>query len=176
MNISKKRVVIGATVAALALGGTGVAYAYWTSTGSTTGSATTGTATAFTVHDDGNSGASLAPSNDFTGGPQQTVNFTVTNPGTGAQNVHQVTVSFKSGWSNTKTGSSAPACTAADFVLGSSTSIATATPGAAYTQTVDNNLAAGGSQAYSAKVQMIDTGLNQDNCQGVSVPLVFSAS
>ena len=64
-----------------------------------------------------------------------------------------------------------PACTANDFSVGGQ---------AVGSNWTDNSLAgdyvAGASKTGSVTVQMIDNDANQDNCQGVTVPLYMSAS
>jgi hypothetical protein len=77
---------IAAATAALIVGGSG-AFAFWSSMGAGTGSVSTGTSTPFTVTAGAAAGGALTP-----GGPAQTVPFTVTNPGTGSQNLAAVTV------------------------------------------------------------------------------------
>ncbi len=75
---NKKEIAVVAVVAGLVLGGGGAAVAYWTSTGSGTGEATTGENTDFVVTSLPASGAALTP-----GGPGQSVTFNVENPSTG---------------------------------------------------------------------------------------------
>jgi hypothetical protein len=181
MQINKKRAaaVIGAT--AVGLAGAGVAFAYWTSTGQGSGSATTGSSTAFTVTADTVTAGGLTP-----GGPSDTIHYTVHNGGSGVERLSQITVQVAnltgtsptaspSPFSSTDTASD-PACTKSDF------SISGAGAGNTYTidSTVDSNLpkqlAAGGEYSGSVTLQMVNAATNQNSCQGVTVPLYFSAS
>jgi hypothetical protein len=140
----------------LALAGGGVAFAYWTSTGSGTGSATTGQSAAFTIVADTPVGT-IAP-----GSPGQMVGFTVTNPGPGVQRLAAVNVAI-AGPTGTPwvppTG-----CLLADYTA----SITTApTPG---------TIAVNGTRTGTATVSLANTGVNQDACQNATVPLYFTAS
>src|SRR3712207_6797700 len=103
----KKRIIV--TTAVLAALGGGAAFAYWSSVGTGSGAAGTGTSVPFTVTSQAATGGPLSP-----GGPTQTVAFTVTNPGTGVQNLTAVDVAIPADWS---VGTPLP-CTAADFTVG----------------------------------------------------------
>lgn len=144
----KKYLVAGTAAAVIASGG--IAFAYWTSTGSGNGSATTGTSTAWDVAVDDVNLADLTPD-----GPSDTIGFTVTNPGSGVQNLASTVASV--------TGTSNPGCTADDFSV-SATSI------------TYGSVAAGGSVSGSFTVKLVDTGVNQDACKGVTVDLKVDAS
>jgi hypothetical protein len=166
MNKNKKRVVIGATVAALALSGTGVAYAYWTTSGTGEGSATAGTTENFTVNNQSTTATLLTP-----GGPSATASFKVHNPGTGVQAFSQVVVSVAnndgSPWSD-------GACTANDFILGGETHGLSHTITLASPESIAAN---GDSTTKSVTVQMWNnTAAAQDDCKGVTVPLYYEVS
>jgi len=175
MNITKKRVIIGATVAAIALSGTGVAYAYWTATGNGNGTASTGNSASWSV-------GQVAPSADGPLYPDPAVgsghiqgsNYTVKNTGGGNQQLTHVVIAVDPNWSSRADGSK-PACTAADFSVG-------AQPlGAAWTDTSlatpNPTFIANESRTGTVTVQMISTALNQDNCKNIgNIPLVFAAS
>src|SRR4051794_6023077 len=81
LHFTKKRAVIGAAIATLAMGA--VAFAYFTANGSGTGSATVGSATAPTVTQTNTLG-DLFPTTS------QQVDVTVTNGGSGSQRVAAV--------------------------------------------------------------------------------------
>ena len=180
---SKKGLALLAVLVVAAAGAI-AGYAYFTSTGNGTGSATVGTASNWTV---GESAAQIAAA---TGGPLYpdasigtgaghnvlSTAYTVTNPGSGSQNLTSVTVkvanSDGSAWSS-QTNALKPACTAADFSVGGAAVGATWTDPSA---TLYGTYTAGSSRNSSVTVEMIDNGANQDNCQGVTVPLYFSAS
>jgi hypothetical protein len=148
----KKRIIV--TTAVLAAVGGGAAFAYWSATGTGAGSAATGQSVPFTFVSQAATGGPLSP-----GGPEQTVAFTVTNPGTGVQNLADVTVTVKSDWS---VGTILP-CTAADFTV----STADVTRGS-----IDPSESVDG----TVTITMKNLATNQNNCKGVTVPLVFSAS
>lgn len=149
-----KRVAI-ITAAMLAVGG-GAAYAYWTSTGTGTGSATTGSSTPFTIASQAPSGAALAP-----GGTAQSIAFTVTNPGSGSQNLSGVTVTVAN--ANGTAWTAVSGCSALDYTVG--------TPAITYGQ-----IAPGGNIAGTVTLTMNNRASDQDACQGVTVPLYFAAS
>ena len=161
-HLSKKRVVVLGAITSLALGA--VAFAYFTSTGTGTGSATVGNSTAFTIASSPATGAALTP-----GGPSQTVAYTVTNPSAGQQNLNKVAISVANSdgtpWDGPGT------CSAADFQVNG------AAAGSAYDDTEHaGNLAASQVVNNTVTIQMIDTGVDQDDCRLATVPLYFSAS
>lgn len=160
---SKKRVAAIGAVTAITLAGGGVAYAYWTSSGSGTGSATTGTDTAFTVVAQTTTGGALTP-----GGPAQTASFRVRNTGSGAQIVNTVTVSIAE--ANGDPWTSVSGCSKDDFSLGGESA------GTGHTITVGETLASlTNSSVQSVSVQMVNNPTsNQDGCKSATVPLYYS--
>ncbi|PJJ62056.1 hypothetical protein [Compostimonas suwonensis] len=148
--------IIIALAAVLTITGAGVAFAYWTSTGTGVGEATTGESVAFTITSDPAVGT-IAPGSDG-----QTVDFTVTNPGEGTQSLTEVTVSLATadGTPWVPTGD----CLVADYTA----TISTAPPA--------GEIAAGGEVDGTATVTLTNTAVNQDDCQGQDVPLYFEAS
>ena len=175
---TRKRLLAGfGAVAAVAIAG--FAIAYFTDTGTGSGSATVGNSTAWTVTGSTATGGPLYPDPaadiGTANGNHETATYSVTNGGSGTQHLTSVTVSVADSDGNTWSSqdeSSKPACTAADF------SIAGQSAGSSYT---DTSLAGGyvaghENTAGSVDIEMIDNGANQDNCQGVTVPLYFSAS
>jgi hypothetical protein len=174
---SKKGLAFLATLVVAVVAAVG-AYAYFTSTGNGTGSATVGDATNWTVGEDvdGASGGPLYPDAAIGGANIQTDSYTVKNGGSGSQNLTSVTVqvaeSDGDAWSS-QGDLSKPACTAADFSVGG------ADVGTTWTDpstTLYGDYVAGESRPSSVTVELIDNSANQDNCQGVTVPLYFSAS
>ena len=145
-----------ALVALLTISGAGAAFAYWTSSGSGTGAATTGTSVAFTITSQTAVGT-IAP-----GSAGQTVAFTVTNPGPGTQQLTAiaVTTAGPTGVAWVPTGS----CLAADYTATISTPPAF------------GPIAALGTVTGTATVTLASTAANQDDCKGQSVPLYFAAS
>lgn len=152
---SKKSKAVVAT-AALVLLGSGSAFAYFTSTGTGTGAGSTGTSSLFTVTGGAVTGAALTP-----GSPSQTLAFTVTNPGTGSQNLSSVVASI-AGAAGT-TWVAVTGCSAADYAVG--------IPAIAYGQ-----IAPGGSVTGSVTVTMNNLSTSQDACKNVAYPLYFAAS
>jgi hypothetical protein len=154
----RKSHIIAGTVAAILVagGGTGAAFAYWTSTGSGTGTATTGTSVAFTVTSQPATGGPLTP-----GGPAATVSFSVTNPGAGTETLSAVVVSVADSSGGSWTAVSG--CSAADYTV--------STPIITY-----GDIAAGGVVTGTVTVTMNNRSASQDACKDVAVPLYFVAS
>ncbi len=151
---TKKRRII-ALASVITLAGAGAAFAYWTATGTGTGAATTGASAAFTVTSDPAVG-DVTP-----GGPGAAVAYHVTNPADGPQTLTAVTAvaADAAGVAWVPTG----ACLAADYVITVDSVPAGAIPAGA---TVDGAIT----------VTLTDTGANQDDCQGQTVPLYIVAS
>jgi hypothetical protein len=173
-RFTRKR-FIGALSVIAVLAAAGAAIAYFTSTGTGTGSAIVGSASNWTVGQTGTSGGPLYPDPAIGSGPNiVTDTYTVTNPGSGSENLKKVVISVAnadgSAWSS-RTDPTKPACTAHDFSVGGQA------VGSSWTDmSIAGDYAAGSSQSAPVTVQLIDSGSNQDNCQGVSVPLYMSAS
>ena len=143
---TKKAVTIGLAVG-LSLGAAGAAFAYFTSSGAGTGSASTGSTTAMTITQTG-SVTGLLP-----GGPSATINYTVHNPGAGAEHVGSVTATLTSVTTGAVGGD--PVCTTASYTI---------TQGPA----INANVPPGGNAVGTATIAMLDNGLNQDNCQAAN--------
>ncbi|TWG92003.1 hypothetical protein L615_007500000130 [Nocardioides sp. J9] len=143
----KKAAVVGGTVAVLVTGG--VAFAYWTSTGTGTGSAEVGTSLDWTVEIDAVSGT-LAPGS----GPVE-VDFHVTNESDGVQNLQGAVA--------TVVDTSDPGCTAADFAI-SNTSVTT------------GDVASSGTVDGTFELEMLNRAVNQDACKGATVNLQVSVN
>jgi hypothetical protein len=154
-NRGKKRTAI-ILAAALTLTGAGVAFAYWTSTGTGTGTATTGESVAFEIASEPGVGE-LAP-----GSAGQTIDFAVTNPGEGTQNLTAVTVEIAD--ADGVAWVPPAGCLAADYTA----EVTTAPPA--------GDIAPGGSVDGTVTVTLANTAENQDACQGAEVPLLLTAS
>jgi hypothetical protein len=143
----------------LTVAGTGIAFAYWTSTGDGVGTATTGTSIAFDITSQAPEGDDLIP-----GGDAQTVDFTVANPNEGPQQLTALTVAVANAdgtaWAPVGGG-----CSADDYVV-----------------TVPDNPAPGqvagnGEVTGQASITMVNSlTRNQDLCKNLVVPLYFSAA
>jgi hypothetical protein len=172
-RITKKRAVVALSVVAV-LAAAGAAIAYFSSTGTGTGSATVGSSTPFTVTETAQSGGPLYPDAAIGGSNVQTNTYTVKNPSAGQQKLNQVVVKIATSTGGTWTSQAntgKPACTANDFSVGGQP------VGQAWTDTSQaGDLAANQTVTSHATVELIDNGANQDNCQGVTVPLYYSAS
>jgi hypothetical protein len=151
----KKKSAALVTAGVITVAAAGGAYAYWTTTGSGTGSATTGTSTAFNVTTDGASGGPLTP-----GGPSQTVAFHVQNPSSGIQRLQTVTVSVANADGTPWTAVSG--CSSADYAV----SPASFTPA---------DVAPSGVVSGTVTISMNNLSTIQDACKGVTVPLYVLA-
>ena len=193
----KKKVLLAlASVAVVAFAAIG-AYAYFTSTGTGTGSASVGTSTAWEVDQtaaDTLSVGPLYPNTAIGTGNIQTNSYHVQNNSDGSQFLNQVDISVARGdgsaWTKcagvaTTDGSNVafgncldgtyigePACDATDFSVGA------VAVGGTWTDTAlsHNYLTGVDDTAGLVTVQMIDNGLNQDNCKLAAPPLYFEAS
>lgn len=141
-----KKRVIAVAVAALAIGLGTSAFAYFSSTGSGTGSATVGSAS--TVQLSGSPVGTLYP-----GGTDVPVTVTIHNAGSGAQYVGTVSGTVANG-SGTCVGS----WFQVDDVV------------------YDDTLAPGASDTVSTNVRMLDSGTNQNDCQGQSMTINWTSS
>jgi hypothetical protein len=153
MKLLRNRKLI-ALLATLALATTAVAgYAYFTAAGAGTGTAAVGSSSTFTVHGD-------VTGNLYPAGPALTVPVTVTNTSTGAQKVGTVTL-------DSITTTQAGCDTSLN---GTNSAFTFVNP-----VTINQDLAAGAtSTAVNGSLQMNDTGVSQDNCQGAPLVLHFS--
>ncbi|HEU5001277.1 MAG TPA: hypothetical protein VFW71_00670 [Actinomycetota bacterium] len=159
---SRKRKLIVGGVAAAVLAGTIGAFAFFTSTGSGTGSGNVGTATNWNVVETSHTGTLLP------GTATETVTFTVTNAGGAAQSLNTVTATVDSSGGNiTQAGVPISGCSASWFSV---TSPLTTTPA------VPTTVAPGGTVAASTVVTMIESGTNQDPCQGAAPDITAFAS
>jgi hypothetical protein len=151
----RKRVLVPAGIVVLVMM-TGIAEAYFTSTGSGTGTASVGSSSNVTLH--GTVGGALYP------GVSSTVTFTVDNPSSGAQLVNTIHLASAtpdaghSGCSTVITGGN-PDFTMANVVA-------------------NQNFPHGNGQAVTATgtVTMNDTGVSQDACQGATLTLNLTSN
>jgi hypothetical protein len=154
---SKKRVTaVGVLTAATLLGG-GVAVAYWTSTGSGTGEATVGSA-GDNISVSGSVDGTLSP-----GGPAATVSFTATNPENFSQKlttIHLDSIDADDAGCATVLGT--------DFSMADVT--VRAEEGELGALDADVDLTDQGT------LEMLDSGVNQDDCQGATLTLNFTTS
>jgi hypothetical protein len=189
---SKKGIALLATLVVAAAAAIG-AYAYFTSTGTGTGSATVGSASNWVVGETSHTGGPLYPDPAPGGTNIVTENYSINNPGAGNQNLNSLTISVANSdgttWKlcagetpststfdvsgNCTNGNfvgEAP-CTKADISLGGNSA------GSDYSDTTDlGDYTAGQTGSNNIAVELIDNGNPQDNCQGATVPLYYSAN
>jgi hypothetical protein len=167
----RTKIAVGATLGAAVLGGGGMlAFAYFTANGTGTGSATAGSASPWTVTSAAPTGNLLVPDAGIGGTNVETIAYTVKNAGSGNQSLNQVVISVTAGWS-AQANNAKPACNASDF------SIEGTPVNSSWTDTsLAGSYTPNATQTGHVTIEMIDNSANQDNCQGVTVPLTFSAS
>jgi hypothetical protein len=156
MSRKRRSTIIAIAATVLLSAGGGAAFAYWTASGSGAGVASTGTTTAFTVTTSAPTGGPLTP-----GGPAETVNFTVANPGTGSQKLSAVVAKVAA--SDGTVWTAIDGCSALDYSLG----VPTITYG---------EIAGSSSVSGTVTITMLDLGSSQDACKNASIPLYFAAS
>lgn len=153
-RVTKKTAALLIAAAALVLVG-GVAFAYWSNTGSGTGSATTGSNTPITIVQTASS-VPLVP-----GGASSTVSGTFNNPNSSPVFVTSVTATLASVSGSVGT----PACTVADYQLETAT-VAIGAQAAADDTTTWSGI----------KVRMLNSGTNQDACKNATVNLAYTSN
>jgi hypothetical protein len=155
---TKRRIAVTVGTVALAAAMGGAAFAYFTATGSGTGTAKVGTAGKY-ITVTGTETTPLVP-----GGAGGTVSFTASNSSTLTQELNKislVSIAPDSGHATCST------------VLGTDFSMADVTVGA------DGVLAGSASNvglSETGTLYMLDSGVNQDACQGATLTLTFSTS
>ncbi len=155
-SLKKKRTTLAAGTLVLVVAG-GVAYAYWTNSGTGSGSATTGTNVALTVNQTGALTA-LAP-----GVPAQELSGTFTNTNDGPVFIKTVEA--------TVTGTSIGGCTATDYTIAGTSEIGGAAPGAG------GNVPAGSSGTWSGlTIAFNDKATNQDACKTAVVTIAYTTT
>ncbi|MGB8650998.1 MAG: hypothetical protein WCD35_10095 [Mycobacteriales bacterium] len=165
----QKSLVAGAAVAGLA--GSGVAFAYWTTSGSGsgTGSTTVGTVDklTFTQNPAGAADTSVDLAPMYPGDSPQSLTVRVRN--TSGESAY---VAHVKAYITTDKGG----CTAADFKLGGVPSTAVDASTAEALSWTAADLAAGAAANATSTVQFNNTGANQDACKGATVTLNYLAS
>lgn len=153
--LTKKRalMLLGSTGALVVAS---VAYAYFSSTGSGTATATVGSASALTIK--GTVGSNLYP------GGSATVSFTVDNPSSGAQRVGTISLSSISVDAGHSTCSKTISGGNPDFTMPP--------------VTVNKVFPSGTGQAVTptGTLTMNDTGVSQDACQGATLTLNLTSN
>ena len=151
-RLKKRRFVVVALLLVGAIAAVG-GYAFWTQSGSGSGSAAVGTTSSITVNQ------TSTISGLYPGGPAQALSGNFDNPNTSPVLVSTVAA--------TVTGTSAgAACDASNFaVTGSPTTVNASIPSGS------------GVGAWSGMtLKMLETGVNQDACKSVTVNISYTAS
>jgi hypothetical protein len=157
MRVLNNKVVVAVATGTLVLGGTGAAYAYWTTSGTGSGSATTAAGAANLVVSDTSALQAMYP-----GDTAQVLSGTVKNAAANAAYVTKVAVAISG---VTKGGVAATGCDASDFTL------------TAPDMAVGKEVAAGDTVVFSgATIKFNDKNVAQDGCKGVTVALAYTAS
>lgn len=150
-TISKKGVAFGLS-AGVALGLTGAALAYWTQSGSGSGTAQTGTTTAVTVNQ------TTTVTGLYPGDSPVTISGDFTNANSGSVKVGTVTGALDT--AHLPTG-----CVAADFTVTGSDAVNAEIPSGTHV----------GSWT-GITIQMNDTSVNQDNCKTQTIPILYTVT
>ncbi|MGV8909496.1 MAG: hypothetical protein ACOH1Y_10975 [Propionicimonas sp.] len=156
MKMNKKVAIVSA---GLLLASAGGAFAYWTTTGSGSGTAATGTTTGVVVFQT-NTPAALFP-----GGAAQALSGDFTSPNSGAVSLASITAGVTS-VTGSGTDSTLPACTTADYVIAGGTGAVVVPAGNGSTHV----------GAWSGlTVQLVNSTENQDNCKGATAVITYTA-
>ena len=146
---TKRGLVAVGLTAALAVGLAGTAFAYFTASGSGSGTASVGSSGAITL--DGTITGNLYP-----GGTAAAVSVKVTNTGSGSQHVGDVHLASIAADAN-HSGCDTSAFSMSDI-------------------SVNQLLASGANTTVAGSLQMNDTGVSQNACQGAALTLTFSSN
>jgi len=110
----------------------------------------------------------------YPGGPAQPINFSITNPGGGNEQVQTVTISVASYDGDVETvagdsGSAVSGCVASWFTINGSPSA---------TLTLNQNIPGGGTIDWvgAANISLTNEPFEQDACQGINIGLNFSSN
>jgi hypothetical protein len=167
MQFTKKRVLSAlGVITVLAI--TSVAIAYWTTSGSGSGTATAGSDSGVTV--DGN------PADGITPGGSVAVTSVIHNAHDQSQYVKSLTVSISV--SNAYDATSNPTgCKAADFTYAANADDGATNPASnPHTTDVSTDIAANSTKSIEGDVYMANTNDNQDGCKNATVTLNYTAN
>ncbi|MDX6274828.1 MAG: hypothetical protein QOJ92_2038 [Frankiales bacterium] len=153
----KLTAVVAGTAAAVAL--SGVAYAYWTTTGSgASGAGSTGTSSALTLH------ATTDASQLTPGGTTSVVSFTADNPNTGHQYVTSVSLASVEAWTDAARTISAATCDVTKFSM------------ATVTENQDIPSGNGTALTNSGELKLNNAAVSQDGCKSVFLTLHLTSN
>ena|ERR1035437_3880481 len=182
---TKKRIVAGVLSIAIIASTAGVAFAYFTSTGSGSGSVTTGSATNWTVTAVPATGGPLYP-----GTGSDTVAFTITNASTGSQALTSETFSVASDPTGVAcTGLGVPSGCNANFgdveatagtpgtaVSGCLASWYVLTPGTVAPANGTSIVPTTGAVTDSVAVALTNASVSQNSCEGISPAITLAVA
>ena len=150
-TFTRKRKIIALAVAGFVLAGTAAAVAYWTTTGSGTGSQTNASSNGtVTLH--------ATFSTGLTPGGTKTVTYTADNAGTTSLRVATITPVVSIDATHVTAG-----CLVADFTIPATVSNTTVPAGGS------------GVAVGTGTLSFADTAINQDGCKGATVTLTLSS-
>jgi hypothetical protein len=176
MRISKKFIVV-AVAATTIIAGSMAAYAYFTSSGSANGSASTGTSTAFSVTGANGSGLPSSSGTMYPGAGSASLTYRVTNPGTGHQAVSSVTVAVAADANgnilDSASGTAVSGCLASWFTPAASTFKAS---DGTTTVTAPVDLAGADYITGTSVVTMANVNASQDSCKLASPRLTVTVA
>lgn len=162
-KFTKKRVLAALSVVGV-LAISVAAFAYWTTSGTGSGSATAGT--------DANVSVAGDPANGIYPGSSVAVTSVITNSSsTQAQQVSNLHVTI-----SVDATSAAAGCHAADFTYKADSEAAAVDPSNPHTVTLNHEIAAGGHYDVAGKVFMADTAVSQDACKGATINLDYQVN
>jgi hypothetical protein len=176
----RKRILIPFAGITAALAIAGGALAYFTSTGTGSGTGSVGTATGWTVNG-GSVNGTLYPDLSYSGPDQGVVTgASVKNAAaSGYQNLNEIDASISGVTPLTGkdfADDGLPNCTTSDFQFNSPSATWTGAGTQSATIKPNKDLAPGASYNISdLNVAMVDSGKDQDNCQGATVTVTFNA-
>jgi hypothetical protein len=160
-KFTKKRVLTALSVVGI-LAISVAAFAYWTTSGSGSGSATAGSDAGVTVSGD--------PANGIYPGGSSAVTTVVTNSSsTQAQHVSNLHVTITIDSAHATAG-----CDAADFTYKADSEASGASN--PHTVTLNQDIAAGSHLDVDGKVFMADTAVSQDACKGATIELAYAVN
>jgi hypothetical protein len=168
-KISRKQLIVGGVAAAVIAAGTGAAFAYWTTSGSGSTTASTTSGVSNTLDFSNNAITAMYP-----GDASQALTVTVTNHDA-SQKVQVSTV--KAYLTVSQAAGAVGSCSSADYKLDGTAGTSSASPVTlAWTA---HELAAGGGNASTAgtdSIQFNNLGSVQDGCKGATVTINYVAS
>ena len=156
MRISKKKVIGAAAVGAVALTIGGVALAYWTNSGSGSGTATTGTTADIAVNQ------TSAITGLYPGGQAQTLSGNFDNNNASAVFVESVSATSPVTVDSTH---ATAGCLAADYVLGGTATVHAEVPHGTSVGTWTG-----------LTIRLADSAISQDACKGATVTIAYTSN